>query len=282
MKKNNENEETQKNIDDVCKITEQIAHFKINDNLTVSENSVDKPQEGKDDEADPYKWSIDISNLQKYQDGRHFIFVAVSLIGKKETTTNIDYKKNHIEKEKFAVNSRDHAVVNNMPHVTEKSTIQVTDKGTAIYCLKINKTSGKLGQRNASKEEIQEFEEFVKTNYVIDHEDGIVCYRSGCVSGIPRFIEDRVLNSINGTYSDVLKKFIVLNFNGIYNFDYDRGKDKEFILTERYEYPKCIKLELENTWDLKFCMEKLILCLYDKYLLVEHYKNSVQALEGKI
>jgi hypothetical protein len=89
-------------------ITEQVAHFEINDDLAVNNTLnplCNEPQKNFSKvEADPYKWSIDISSLQKYQYGKYFIFVAISRIGGKEkieNTTKIDYKKKNVEKGEF-------------------------------------------------------------------------------------------------------------------------------------------------------------------------------------
>ncbi|PKY51631.1 hypothetical protein RhiirA4_407588 [Rhizophagus irregularis] len=58
----------------------------------------------------------------------------------------------------------------------------------------------------------------------------------------------------------------VLNFNGIYNFEYDFDIENEL----RHWYDK------ENLED---CMDKLLMCLYDRYFLVEQYRNNGQMIE---
>ncbi len=81
--------------------------------------------------------------------------------------------------------------------------------------------------------------------------------------------------------NDILKRFILLNFSGIYNFEYDHYKS--FSFNERFDYPKSVEIELGHYHknNLTDCMNKLLTCLYNQYFLVEQYKNNVQALEGK-
>ncbi|CAB4435160.1 unnamed protein product [Rhizophagus irregularis] len=89
ISKDNENE-TSSEIQDKPnvsnKITEKIACFKINDNLTInqlykSDSKIEtKINTSPIDKNDIYKWSIDLSNLQKYPSGEYFIFIAVSRI----------------------------------------------------------------------------------------------------------------------------------------------------------------------------------------------------------
>lgn len=271
ISKTNENETSSKKQDEPNvsnEITEKIACFKINHNLTINKlykldskietdskvetNIINSPI----DRDDIYKWSIDLSNLQEYPNGEYFIFIAVSRIedkNRKRFNNEINYKRKNVEKSDFNLNG--HTV-----NITQNTTVPPNlDKGTAIYRLKINK------EKN--------FENLI---YKVDYNYNLTYYRCECVSGIPRFIED-----LESNFNDeILRKFIVLSFSGIYNFEYIKGGVKEFTLTEKFDYPKSIKLELEKTPSFPICMEKLITSLYDKYLLVEHYKNGVQALEG--
>ncbi|PKY61408.1 hypothetical protein RhiirA4_431794 [Rhizophagus irregularis] len=78
-----------------------------------------------------------------------------------------------------------------------------------------------------------------------------------------------------------LKKFIILNFRGIYNFKFD-DHFNFFNLDEKFEYPRSIRRELDNWYTAKTdndCMKRLFSCIYNKYFLVTQYTNNVQSLE---
>ncbi|CAI2181778.1 17756_t:CDS:10 [Funneliformis geosporum] len=96
---------------------------------------------------------------------------------------------------------------------------------------------------------------------------------------IPKFIED--FDPEGSANNDaVLQRFLILNCEGIYNFRYNKNrKNNKFILDESFEYPKSIAFELENTKLKSERMEVLFTSICDKYLLVEQYKNDMQALE---
>ncbi|GBC04565.1 hypothetical protein RclHR1_05740007 [Rhizophagus clarus] len=255
-----EDETSSTSQNESSEITEIVASFKINRDLTINKlyelNSEIKADNKNSpiNRDDIYKWSIDLSNLQEYPNGK-YIFIAVSRMDNERIINEINYKKKNVEKNDFHPNAKPQntAVFFNL------------EKGTAIYRLKIN---AQLRDENQN-------EVFKNIIYNIDNNCSLTYYRCECVSGIPRFIEDLEPN-LN---DEILRKFIVLSLNGIYNFEYNKGGDKEFTLTEKFDYPKSIKLELEKTQSFPTCMEKLITSLYDKYLLVEHYKNGVQALE---
>ncbi|CAI2167596.1 17996_t:CDS:2 [Funneliformis geosporum] len=79
----------------------------------------------------------------------------------------------------------------------------------------------------------------------------------------------------------ILKRLIVMNINGIYNFEYSVGS-KCFNNNERFCYPKIFEEELKDWYadeGVPDCMDRLLSCIYDKYLLVEYYKNNIQFLE---
>jgi len=116
----------------------------------------------------------------------------------------------------------------------------------------------------------------------VDFDEGY-CWNN--LSGICRFIEDvdPSKNDDSIENNDILRRFIILNFKGIYNFEYNES-NKSFNLKDKFRYPRIIKNELKNLntkKDLSSCMDQFLLCLYDKYFLVEHYKNNAQFLEGK-
>src|SRR4051794_28469049 len=145
-------------------------------------------------------------------------------------------------------------------------------KGTAIYRLKLEKEDN--------------------GNYVLAQNTTVTRHYSDSVSGICRFVEDLVEASEYNDEQDKqeskkniknqekqLKRFIILNFHGIYNFEFNSGFES-FDLNEKYSYPKSIRREL-NIGTLTDCMAgKLLTCLYGQYFLVERYKNNVQSLEG--
>ena len=65
------------------------------------------------------------------------------------------------------------------------------------------------------------------------------------------------------------QKFAILNFHGIYNFE--------------FSYPQSVRRELVQwyTGAGDDCMKQLLSHIYDKYFLVTQYKNNVQSLEGR-
>ncbi|GBB91276.1 hypothetical protein RclHR1_18460001 [Rhizophagus clarus] len=106
-------------------------------------------------------------------------------------------------------------------------------------------------------------------------------YRIYKISGICKFIEvpkndETVENasSENNNRSFILRRFLILNFDGIHSF---HCKDN-FKLYKTFDYPQCIRRELD-TEVVPDCMNTLLSCIYDKYFLVEHYKDNLQLLE---
>ncbi|CAG8725041.1 17515_t:CDS:10, partial [Rhizophagus irregularis] len=128
---NNQNDE---------EITKTITYFKIKENLEIDKlynifpnrknnSNVDGNIDGDTD--DRYKWSLDISNVQNYQDKKYSIFIAVSRIDVNEDMkgkgTKSDYKKNTIKKR--------------FPNSDVRVDLSgnETKKGTAVYRLKLKK-----------------------------------------------------------------------------------------------------------------------------------------------
>jgi hypothetical protein len=172
--------------------------------------------------------------------------------GKVNTDTKSDYKKNTIKKRypnpdiRLSVLSGSYS---NKPNNTKK--------GTAVYRLKLKKVNNNNFDLKA---------------YLVTY------YYSDSVSGICKFIQN--LDNIDKN-NYTFKRFVVLNFNGIYNFEYD-FEYRSLDLNTRFDYPKSIENELKH-WhqeNLEDCMNKLLKCLYNQYFLVEQYKNNVQVLEG--
>ncbi|CAB5370479.1 unnamed protein product [Rhizophagus irregularis] len=250
--------------DDKEEITKTIARFKINENLEIDKfdkgdksliRETNSSANNSNDADNMYRWSLDISNVQNYQD-KYFIFVAVSHIDVNEDMkgkdTKSDYKKNII-KRRFPNSDVRIALPGSYSNKSNEN-----KKGTAIYRLKLNKDNNNNF----------DFKEISPVTY---------CY-SDSVSGICKFIQN--LDDIDQN-DYTFKRFIVLNFNGIYNFEYN-FEYRSFDLKTRFDYPKSIENELKH-WHKENleedCMNKLLTCLYNQYFLVEHYKNNVQMLE---
>ncbi|RIA86147.1 hypothetical protein C1645_807927 [Glomus cerebriforme] len=254
---------TSKQIQNDEEINRTITSFKLNENLDIDKFYKEYPQKRNEpqeyDNAEDYmdkrfRWSLDISNVQVY-DGKCFIFVAVSRIdvfedmrGTKNNDTKFDYKKSTIKK-RYERMSED-------PPFSVPVFPMGNRRGTAVYRLKL------IGENE---------------NYAYK-ECPVTYFYSGNVSGICKFVQD-LDNTEQNSYT--LKRFIVLNFNGIYNFEYDVDY-RSLDLTERFNYPKSFEDELEHWHNLNLkddCMDKLLACLYNQYFLVEQYKNNVQTLE---
>ncbi|CAB4387556.1 unnamed protein product [Rhizophagus irregularis] len=121
-------------------------------------------------------------------------------------------------------------------------------------------------------------------NYTFVYNPKASHYQTRGISGICRFVESsddnessdpRIFVTDNKCF--VLKKFVVLNFHGIHNFNCTDG----FQLSRKFNYPNCIRRELDSldSSEISDCMDILLSCVYDKYFLVEQYKNNVQLLE---
>jgi len=252
-------------------INETIAYFQISEKLDIVKFYDQYPRyvhretgiDVEDDTDDRYRWGLDISNVQSYQ-GKYFIFIAVSRIdvsedmkGKVNADTRSDYKKNTIKKRFERINETSNPDVR-LEFIGFKP--NETKKGTAVYRLKLIKDDN---------------------NDLTLKLCPVTYYYSDSVSGICKFIQN--LDDIDQN-NYTFKRFVVLNFNGIYNFEYD-FEYRNLDLNTRFDYPKSIENELKH-WhkenSKENCMNKLLACLYNQYFLVEHYKNNVQMLEGKI
>ncbi|UZO23198.1 uncharacterized protein OCT59_015542 [Rhizophagus irregularis] len=254
-------------------INKTIAHFKIDDDLAIDrfysndfvpplfEND-DPLSNNKSADGSKFGWSIGISNVQK-QDDVDIILVAVSRIDidedmkqlKNDEDNKHDYKKGNLDTKKY--------IKSNKPPINNRRAkelkIGVEKKGTAIYRL------------------------ILKDKKELNLEDDIVfSYRSYKVSGICSFIEtdsDALSKSENGVDQfNSLKRFIVLNFRGIYNFGFSDSFDS-FNLTEMFDYPTIIRREFDNWHSYDGCMKRLLSCIYRKYFLATQYKNDAQSLE---
>jgi hypothetical protein len=299
-------------------------------------NEKDEENDPKEDKKiDTFKWSLDISNSHKEKNS-DIILVAISRINinedmkkakeKKNNNKKHDYEKETLTKVKddeseacaltkvkddegeacdTVINIQSEQPAHNEHNGDRQQVIykdtRYTKKGIAIYRLEIkNQKEENEKEGNKSKEkESGEKEKGKKENYVTS----VTCYYSHNISGICRFIEvsnESYLKSSNDSQLKKLKRFIILNFHGIYNFEFNNHFDF-FKLNEKFEYPKIFRRELDNLHtrdphdpaDLDFdnddddfdnsdgCMKRLLSCIYGKYFLVTQYKNDVRSLEGK-
>ncbi|PKY30080.1 hypothetical protein RhiirB3_485423 [Rhizophagus irregularis] len=255
-------------------INKTIAHFKIDDDLAIDrfysndfvpplfEND-DPLSNNKSADGSKFGWSIGISNVQK-QDDVDIILVAVSRIDidedmkqlKNDEDNKHDYKKGNLDTKKYIKSNK--PPINNRRAKELKIGVE-KKKGTAIYRL------------------------ILKDKKELNLDDDIVfSYRSYKVSGICSFIEtdsDALSKSENGVDQfNSLKRFIVLNFRGIYNFGFSDSFDS-FNLTEMFDYPTIIRREFDNWHSYDGCMKRLLSCIYRKYFLATQYKNDAQSLE---
>ncbi|CAG8674995.1 12688_t:CDS:2, partial [Funneliformis caledonium] len=218
-------------------IDERIALFKINHNLTINKiykkgempprykkvksydditeymeedvndiSSTDELSETINNNSNNrFRWSLDISNM----DGK-FLFVAISYIDveedmkcleKKSKRQMFDYKKIKVQEATYHEKNNSYTI--NVPHDTPEF-----HTGIAIYRLRLKKS--KNGDPNDPEEE----------SYVVDKG-----YFWNNLSGICRFIENFDPNSISNdidTPDYILTRFIALNFDGIFNFEYHK------------------------------------------------------------
>ncbi|RIA82261.1 hypothetical protein C1645_862959, partial [Glomus cerebriforme] len=212
------------------------------------------------------RWSFNISSLQTYSNEK-FIFVAISYINvemdmkeKKEESTNVENDMNGPTENYYKMNMSNDSLVHKRDSlyieyrlIAEKKIFDFgSQEKTIILCFKLNKSN---------------------ESYSLANRNHPLTYHHYCgdISGISRFIneqgdinkQDDIINNQN------LKRFILLNFNGIYNYEYN-NENLSFNYNKKFNYPK------RNLTD---CMNRLLACLYNNYLLVKKYKNKVQVLE---
>ncbi|PKC00604.1 hypothetical protein RhiirA5_458558 [Rhizophagus irregularis] len=277
------------NLDELDDIGQTITYFKINNDFMIEKFYKEeyKPSLCKVDSSDSdiinasdFEWSIDISNMQEINDGESFILIAISHINvnmdmrrtenKKIDNKKHDYKKENLNKIRFKCsslsekyelkdegNKPDEAcdiAINMKPRPTNK--ISEIKKGIAIYRFDLKK--------NQNGKESYDF-------------NTVTCHYSNQISGICRFIDDSSKDDSKSLNDSRIKRFIILNFRGIYNFEFDDHFDS-FNLNEKFEYPTNIRRELD-IWYTDNCMKRLLSCIYDKYFFVPQYKNDVLLLK---
>ncbi|RIA86143.1 hypothetical protein C1645_829709 [Glomus cerebriforme] len=291
------------NSNESDEINKTIAYFKINDDfsiegfykkdylplpfnetqrqklaqedvINIDDNNGDNSSSGKaKDEGNTlnkdkkFRWSFDISNMQHENENKYFIFVAISHIdvdknmkGNKKQNKNDKkllkkFKKEYetIAKVRYhekKINVKENiCVAINMPEFK----LDKPEKGTVIYRIELEKN---------------------KNEYILEK---VVCYFRE-VSGICKFVEGESANEKVSTMKkkkgskSTLRRFIVLNFCGIHNFD-----SFNFKMKKKFYYPKIVERELDYLETN--CMDLLLSCIYNNYFLVEYYKNNVQLLE---
>ncbi|CAB5389622.1 unnamed protein product [Rhizophagus irregularis] len=274
-----ENPSNNKNkSDDSVKIDKTIAYFKINFDFIIetfystdcSSNSdekitKEKKSDSKEDKKN-YKWSLDISNMHKKKDNKYFILFAISRIkvdeDMKGTEKNND-DKNKLDKTKYEPTNKCKSQGENITSSSNKS-----NKGIAIYRIELRKEGA--------------------DNYILT---AVTRFYSNKISGICRFIYSRdddddeksKSNDVNDEKSsDIeLKRFIILNFRGIYSIKFDDNFD--FLdFNEKFKYPQIIRFVLDNWYtfdEFSDCTNRLLTCIYDKYFVITKYISGTQSLE---
>ncbi|CAI2180204.1 9220_t:CDS:10 [Funneliformis geosporum] len=229
-------------------INETISHFKIKDNFSI-EVFHNIPPSFQSDARAKDRWSIDISNIVKCDD-ESFIFIAASKIENKYMNNTENSTRNENIRMIVKNHNGEDVFINIYPETT-------TDFGTAIYCLKLNDGA----ENSYNKLEI-------------------IQYNYNRLSGICRFVEDidkdpegkqEFENYVESYY--VLKKFILLNYNGIYSFKYNKD-DKNFSdnNVERFKRPENVMNEFKDSQD---CMDQLLSHIYKKYFVYEDDDKKV-------
>jgi hypothetical protein len=196
----------------------------------------------------------------------------------KETTLNIDSSKNDNDKE-TTLNNRWSLDISNVCKNGNKYFIFVAVSKIDDDDMKNCAIKGKVTRTAIYQIELKISKE---GNYVFN-DAGIITYHIYGISGLCRFVEvsknnENIENSnskIENECYTSLRRFIILNFDGIHSFNCN----DDFNLSKKLNYPKCVRneLDLSGTSD---CTDLLRSCIYDRYFLVEHYKDSIQLLEG--
>ncbi|RGB26309.1 hypothetical protein C1646_770587 [Rhizophagus diaphanus] len=247
---------------------ETIVQFKIDtSNFTVSQErqhtiiidvdvDIDGNDEGKETTStkdENFGWSIDISNVYTKD-----IKDAEDMKGTKNSDRwSMTFDRHLKSKCKYFI----YVAVS-----------RIVDKG-------LKSTPEKIKKRNGTTMIYRIELENENGNYK-DTKNTII-YRISEISGICRFIHESKSEKIPSSESNkeyyILRRFIILNFGGIYSFDCQDN----FKLYEKFDHPQCIKHEL-NALDsptISDCINLLLSHIYDKYFLVENYKDNVQLLE---
>ncbi|GBB90311.1 hypothetical protein RclHR1_17200003 [Rhizophagus clarus] len=278
-------------------IDKAIAYFKIKDDLTVDylydinykprpfvDNDVspsdndrkttrNKNSDSKENkENDKFRWSFDILNMYK-NDNRYFILIAISCININEDMmkgTDENIKDNDKSKFKYSpqpsvYEDKDASIDVSLESKSDETPERDDEskKGIAIYRIELNKSIVDEGMNGI---------------YVLNDVTRRCYYNN--ISGICKFIEDSSEDNKNKSHDIKLRRFIILNFRGIHNFEFSNNYDT-FKLGEKFEYPQIIKRKLNNwyTDTNNGCMKILLSCISDKYFLVTRYKKGFQILE---
>ncbi|GBC49398.2 hypothetical protein GLOIN_2v1787114 [Rhizophagus irregularis DAOM 181602=DAOM 197198] len=208
--------------------TMTLLHFDGN-NVGFSdndENGTKKPN---------FRWSFDISNMHKNND-KYFIFVAVSRINidedmkgndeqKKDDNGKSDYEREQFSKKIFKLD-----IPPPNEYITEiGNTTDESKKGIAIYRIELNKCQKEKNENGEDVNEEKENEENEKENYVLS---AVTCYSYNKSSGICKFIEasndddsSKDNSSEYNSHNSELRRFIILNFRGIYNIKFNDDFD---------------------------------------------------------
>ncbi|RGB26316.1 hypothetical protein C1646_770595, partial [Rhizophagus diaphanus] len=201
---------------------ENIADFKVDDDFAIKNfYKGDKPsfhnevieeinsnEDNGDEKIEPFKWSFDISNMHK-KDGKSFILVAISRI--------------NVDEDMKGPNSEINVVV-------DDNTIK---KGIAVYRVEVEEKESKDENLDYTKDSEDQNKKEIAINRIEYEVSAVTCYYSNEISGICKFIEvsseddDYDLQSshdeddLQSSHDSQLKRFIIFNFHGIYNFKFN-------------------------------------------------------------
>ncbi|CAB4479057.1 unnamed protein product [Rhizophagus irregularis] len=242
-------------------IGKTIVHFKIRDDFNID------------------KFYTEGFTPPLYKESREQKNVDITVDFSNDNDSYNDFEKDElIEEEKFRWSfDISNVCMNNNKHFIFVAVSRIDDedlRGTT-------KETEKRGTTIIYPIELLENE---NENYTFVYNPKASHYQTRGISGICRFVESsndnessdpRIFVTDNKCF--VLKKFVVLNFHGIHNFNCTDG----FQLSRKFNYPNCIRRELDSldSSEISDCMDILLSCVYDKYFLVEQYKNNVQLLE---
>ncbi|PKY63083.1 hypothetical protein RhiirA4_490921, partial [Rhizophagus irregularis] len=185
---------------------------------------------------------------EKY--GESFILVAISRINVDEDMKGIKEKK-HDNKTSEHEPGVENTEIDVITHDSDDKTTDQIKKGFAVYRVEVEKKMNKCPS-NENLDDIKDSEDQNKEGIAINRIEienevsAVTCYYSNKISGICKFIE--VSSEYDSPYDSQLKRFIILNFHGIYNLKFNDQYDQydSFELNEEFEYPKSFKHELEN------------------------------------
>lgn len=249
-------------------IDKKIVHFKIKDDYTIKiySNEIVPPPYKKSQEQQYTDIKMDTSNNDNIDDSLNNYEKDSEISLNKEEKFRWSFDISNV-----CMHGNKYFVFVAVSRIDDEDLIRTTKKigeksgNTVIYPIELLKDE--------------------KENYTFNKDSMISLYHTYGVSGICRFVEasdDKECPNSKNYVSDskcfILKKLVVLNFHGIHSYNCDNG----FQLNKKFKFPKCIRRKLDSlsSSEISECINILLSRIYDKYFLVEQYKNNVQLLEG--